>query len=104
MIGLSGIFTRKENSTNPDCMMSDNHLLARYNYDEFVPEKFSPWMNFSNSPPLGYPAPDFPCVAARWRGYDPQRNLVKEHIHNHRIRQLHLTLLRDGGAIHEYYC
>ena len=60
MIGLSGIFTRKENSTNPNCMMSDNHLLARYNYDEFVPEKFKPWMNFSNSPPLGYPAPDFP--------------------------------------------
>jgi hypothetical protein len=41
-------------------MISDNHLLAHYNYDEFVPEKFEPWLNFSASPPLGYPAPDFP--------------------------------------------
>jgi len=41
-------------------MISDEHLLARYNYDEFVPKKFEPWLNFSNSPPLGYPTPDFP--------------------------------------------
>ena len=40
--------------------MSDDSLVARYNYDEFVPEKFEPWLNFSNSPDLGYPAPDFP--------------------------------------------
>ena len=40
--------------------MDENHLLARYNYDEFVPEKFEPWLNFSASPHLGYPAPDFP--------------------------------------------
>lgn len=31
-----------------------------YNYVEFVPEKFTPWMNFDSSPPLGEPAPDFP--------------------------------------------
>ena len=35
-------------------------LLALYNYDEFVPAKFRPWMNFDDSPPLGQPAPDFP--------------------------------------------
>jgi hypothetical protein len=40
--------------------MSDPVLLTRYNYDEFVPEKFEPWMNFSASPPLGTPGPDFP--------------------------------------------
>ena len=40
--------------------MSDPDLLARYNYDEFVPEKFQPWLNFEASPPLGEPAPDFP--------------------------------------------
>lgn len=40
--------------------MADGNLLARYNYDEFVPTKFQPWMNFAESPPLGQLAPDFP--------------------------------------------
>lgn len=43
--------------------MSDSELLARYNYDEFVPDKFMPWLNFDASPPLGQTAPDFPL----WR-------------------------------------
>jgi hypothetical protein len=41
-------------------MMPDPDLIARYNYDEFVPEKFEPWMNFDHSPALGVPAPDYP--------------------------------------------
>jgi len=41
-------------------MKSEINLFSRYNYDEFVPEKFEPWLNFDASPPLGYPAPDFP--------------------------------------------
>ncbi|MEK6256142.1 MAG: hypothetical protein N2C13_02350 [Chloroflexota bacterium] len=40
--------------------MSDADLLANYNYDEFVPHKFGPWMRFDESPPLGTTAPDFP--------------------------------------------
>ena len=40
--------------------MSDNNLVERYNYDEFIPEKFVPWMRFDHSPPLGESAPDFP--------------------------------------------
>jgi hypothetical protein len=40
--------------------MNDPDLLARYNYDAFVPEKFMPWLNFANSPELGVAAPDFP--------------------------------------------
>ncbi len=40
--------------------MSDDDLLVRYNYDEFIPVKFSRWLNFTSSPPLGQPAPDFP--------------------------------------------
>ena len=40
--------------------MSDNKLLERYNYDEFIPEKFEPWLNFEASPALGRPGPDFP--------------------------------------------
>ncbi|HBY92374.1 MAG: hypothetical protein M5U01_17085 [Ardenticatenaceae bacterium] len=40
--------------------MNDPDLLSRYNYAEFVPEKFEPWLNFEASPPLGRPAPDFP--------------------------------------------
>ncbi len=40
--------------------MTDPDLLSRYNYDEFVPAKFQPWLNFRASPPLGQTAPDFP--------------------------------------------
>jgi len=40
--------------------MSENELLTRYNYDDFIPENFEPWLNFEASPPLGFPAPDFP--------------------------------------------
>lgn len=43
--------------------MDEADLLARYNYDAFVPEKFESWMRFDASPPLGQPAPDFPL----WR-------------------------------------
>ena len=43
--------------------MTEQDLIARYNYDEFVPAKFEPWLNFDASPPLGAPAPDFPL----WR-------------------------------------
>jgi hypothetical protein len=35
-------------------------LLIGYNYDEFIPEKFEPWLKFEASPPLGQQAPDFP--------------------------------------------
>lgn len=40
--------------------MNPDELIQRYNYDEFVPEKFEPWMRFDQSPPLGEPGPDFP--------------------------------------------
>lgn len=40
--------------------MAESDLLERYNYDEFAPAKFEPWMNFAGSPPLGQLAPDFP--------------------------------------------
>ena len=40
--------------------MNDSDLIARYNYDAFVPEKFGRWLNFDDSPPLGEVAPDFP--------------------------------------------
>lgn len=43
-----------------DQAMADPDLLARYNYDSFVPAKFEPWMRFDESPPLGKVAPDFP--------------------------------------------
>ncbi|MBN1666801.1 MAG: hypothetical protein JW862_06920 [Anaerolineales bacterium] len=38
----------------------DPDLVSRYNYDEFIPAKFEPWMNFDLSPVLGEPAPDYP--------------------------------------------
>jgi hypothetical protein len=40
--------------------MTDPDLIRRYNYDEFVPDKFMPWMRFDDSPPLGETAPDLP--------------------------------------------
>ncbi|MBW6466660.1 MAG: hypothetical protein K0B06_09165 [Brevefilum sp.] len=40
--------------------MATNDLLSLYNYDAFVPEKFTRWMNFEASPAIGNPAPDFP--------------------------------------------
>lgn len=40
--------------------MSYTDLVSHYNYDEFIPEKFEPWLNFENSPRLGAQAPDFP--------------------------------------------
>ncbi len=40
--------------------MTDADLMAQYNYDAFVPDKFERWLNFDASPPLGQPAPDFP--------------------------------------------
>lgn len=40
----------------------DDDIVTRYNYDEFVPEKFEKWLNFEGSPPLGQPAPDFPLM------------------------------------------
>ncbi len=39
--------------------MNDD-LLTSYNYDEFTPEKFMPWMNFDQSPAIQSQAPDFP--------------------------------------------
>lgn len=40
--------------------MTEQKLIEQYNYDEFVREKFEPWLNFDDSPPVGVPAPNFP--------------------------------------------
>lgn len=40
----------------------DTELVKRYNYDEFVGEKFRPWMRYDQSPSLGVLAPDFPLL------------------------------------------
>ena len=45
----------------------NSELLRRYNYDEFVPEKFMPWMRFDESPELAAAAPDFPLWQLRDR-------------------------------------
>lgn len=54
--------------------MSEANLTARYNYDDFIPEKFEPWMRFEQSPPLGAPAPDFPL----WRLSDREETSLSE--------------------------
>ena len=42
--------------------MTTPDLLTRYNYDEFIPAKFEPWMRFHESPSLGEKGPDFPLA------------------------------------------
>ena len=37
-------------------------LITGYNYDEFVPAKFGPWLRFDQSPLLGEKGPDFPLT------------------------------------------
>ena len=54
-------------------------MLRRYNYDEFVPEKFMPWMRFAESPELGVAAPDFPL----WRLEDRAQTSLGEWWSNH---------------------
>ena len=44
--------------------MKNTDITTAYNYDEFVPAKFIPWMNFDNSPALGLAAPD--CFSPYW--------------------------------------
>lgn len=41
-------------------MPDDTDLIAQYNYDAFVPEKFGQWMRFHKSPAVGAKGPDFP--------------------------------------------
>jgi len=40
--------------------MDKDDLITRYNYDEFVPEKFQPWMRWNEAPVAGTNGPDFP--------------------------------------------
>jgi len=40
--------------------MEKEDLITRYNYDEFVPEKFQPWMRWNEAPAAGTVGPDFP--------------------------------------------
>lgn len=48
--------------------MNESDLLTKYNYDEFRPEKFEPWMRFDESPDVGEKATDFPL----WDADDQQ--------------------------------
>lgn len=54
-------------------------LVSRYNYAEFVPAKFEPWMNFEASPALGQTAPDFPL----WRLGDREEILLSSVLARH---------------------
>ena len=57
----------------------DQDLLRRYNYDEFIREKFEPWMRFGESPALGVTAPDFPL----WNLKDRTETSLKQLWSNH---------------------
>ncbi|RMF76875.1 MAG: hypothetical protein D6737_19300 [Chloroflexi bacterium] len=59
--------------------MVDTDLVARYNYDEFTPEKFRPFMNFAASPPAGERGPDFPL----WRLEDGSETSLMDIVSQH---------------------
>ena len=59
----------------------DNDLLQRYNYDEFAPEMFMPWMRFDQSPPLGEAAPDFPLWQLEDRAQISLSSLWSRHLY-----------------------
>lgn len=40
-------------------IMENQNLLTQYNYDEFIPEKFGPWMRWEEAPRAGTVGPDF---------------------------------------------
>ena len=66
----------------------------------FVPEKFEWYLNSQAGSPLGRRAPDLP-LWDRWRTDAPRQNLVEQQLHYYcGVRQLHLSVLRDGAAIH----
>ena len=67
--------------------MTDSELLARYNYDEFKPEKVVHWINFQNSPLLGKNGPDFPL----W-DLDEQKTSLSQ------IWQQHLYTIVEFGS------
>ena len=58
--------------------MPDGTIVEQYNYDEFVPEKFEPWMRFADSPPVGSRIPDFPL----WN-LDRSETSLKAEINGH---------------------
>jgi hypothetical protein len=57
---------------------TNKELLEQYNYNEFVPAKFEPWMQFDQSPALGHLIPDFPL----W-DLDEKETSLKEILSNH---------------------
>jgi hypothetical protein len=78
-------FRRKQRDERKNLM--DNGLIARYNYDSFVPEKFGPWMRFDESPALGERGPDF----SLWQLDGPQTSL-------HAICQPHPYTVVEFGS------
>jgi len=61
--------------------MTNDDLIARYNYDSFTPDKFGPWMRFNESPNVGDSAPDFPL----WRMEDQSETSLKAIIAENRF-------------------
>lgn len=60
--------------------MTDPDLIRRYNYDEFTPEKFEPWMRFADSPVLGEPVTEeFALWQLEGRGVTSLREVLSAH-------------------------
>ena len=54
--------------------MTDNDLIAKYNYPEFRPEYYEQWMRYDDSPDIGTSAPDF----ALWNADDQSETRLSD--------------------------
>lgn len=68
--------------------MTEKDLLTKYNYDSFIPDNFTPWMRFDESPSLGTKCPDFPL----WKLEDQSETTL------HEICSAHLYTIVEFGS------
>ncbi len=78
----------------------DLDLLSRYNYDEFVRE-IRALDELSRESPAGPARTRLPAVGPRRPRDAAHEHLGSAELHGRGVWEHHLTLLWDGGAIHE---
>ena len=61
--------------------MAEKELLALYNYDEFIPSKFGPWMRFDESPALGEKVADFPLWKMEDEAETSLLGIIGQHVY-----------------------
>ena len=65
--------------TGPSMHEENQDLLQRYNYPDFTPEYFEPWMRFNDSPNAGETGGDFPLWCAHTGAKRSLAHIWSEH-------------------------